>query len=280
MNAGVEIIVQAALGTAGWFGRPDIPRCTDMPSDLGCWSYEPMTASWQEEHKGRYGSLTALSLRGAVEQCTGTATESNVVVPPSEDFGVETYRVLDYAAYYRAVRARLESAIQKRPDTYPEPTDHCGVCRWWTECDHRWRRDDHLSLTAGISRLQRKQLIEWAVPTVESLARMPLPLTRVPLHGARDGYVRIREQARVQIAGRKQKAPVHELLPTEDGRGLCRLPEPSAGISSLIWKAILLSARKASSTSSDSPPPRESTNDNGRYRQKKRKPRSSGSWTS
>ena len=228
MNAGVEIIVQAALGTAGWFGRPDILRRTDMPSDLGCWSYEPYDCKLARDTKA--ATILQLSHYAALlSNAQGRLPNRMFVVPPSEDFGVETYRVLDYAAYYRAVRARLESAIQKRPDTYPEPTDHCGVCRWWTECDHRWRRDDHLSLTAGISRLQRKQLIEWAVPTVESLARMPLPLTRVPLHGARDGYVRIREQARVQIAGRKQKAPVHELLPTEDGRGLCRLPEPSAG---------------------------------------------------
>ncbi len=45
----------------------------------------------------------------------------------------------------------------------------------------------------------------------------------------RDGYVRVREQARVQISGRKQRAPVHELLAMEKDRGLCRLPEPSAG---------------------------------------------------
>ena len=45
------------------------------------------------------------------------------------------------------------------------------------------RAEDHLSLTAGISRLQRKQLVEWNVTTVEALARMPLPLPLRPRHG-------------------------------------------------------------------------------------------------
>lgn len=228
MNAGVEIIVQAALETAGWFGRPDILRRTDTPSDLGPWSYEPYDCKLARETKA--ATILQLSHYAALlSKAQGRLPDRMFVVPPSEDFSVETYRVLDYAAYYRAVRSRLESAIEKRPDTYPEPTDHCGVCRWWTECDRRWRRDDHLSLTAGISRLQRKQLIEWEVPTVESLARMPIPLARAPLHGSKDGYTRIREQARIQVAGRNQKAPIHELLPIEGGRGLCRLPEPSSG---------------------------------------------------
>lgn len=228
MKAGVEIIIQAALEHAGWFGTPDILRRIDTPSNLGPWSYEPLDCKLARDTKA--ATILQLSHYAALlNTAQGRLPDRMFVVPPSEDFGVETYRVLDYAAYYRAVRARLELAMQKVPDTYPEPTDHCGVCRWWPECDRRWRRDDHLSLTAGISRLQRKQLIEWEVPTVESLARMPLPLTRAPLHGSKDGYTRIREQARVQIVGRRQKAPVHELLPIEDGRGLCRLPEPSAG---------------------------------------------------
>ena len=44
------------------------------------------------------------------------------------------------------------------------------------------------------SRLQRKQLLEWEVQTVESLARMTIPLTQAPRHGSKDGYVRVREQ--------------------------------------------------------------------------------------
>ena len=35
--------------------------------------------------------------------------------------------------------------------TYPEPVEHCDVCRWAAECATRRRADDHLSLVAGIA---------------------------------------------------------------------------------------------------------------------------------
>lgn len=228
MKAGAEVVIQGALQSGGWFGRPDILRRSDVPSALGPWSYEPYDCKLARETKA--ATIVQLSHYAALLTATqGRAPEHLYVVPPSEDFSVEVYRSLDFASYYRAVRARLEAALRNGPQTYPEPTEHCGFCRWWTECDRRWRRDDHLSLTAGISRLQRKQLIEWDVSTVESLSRMAIPLTEVPRHGSKDAYVRVREQARVQVAARQQRAPVHEVLPIEGGRGLCRLPEPSAG---------------------------------------------------
>lgn len=228
MAGGVEVIVQGALETAGWFGRPDILRRADAPSDLGSWSYEPYDCKLARETKA--ASILQLSHYAALlADIQGRTPDRIYVVPPSDDFTVEEYRVLDYAAYYRAARARLENAVRDRPATYPEPIDHCDVCRWWSDCDRRRRRDDHLSLTAGISRLQRKQLLEWEVQTVESLARMAIPLTQAPRHGSKDGYVRAREQARIQVAARYQGVPVHEMLPIEGERGLCRLPEPSAG---------------------------------------------------
>ncbi len=46
------------------------------------------------------------------------------VVPYSEDFAVEEYRVLDFAAYYRAVRLRLEKTAAENRRTYPEPKEH------------------------------------------------------------------------------------------------------------------------------------------------------------
>jgi len=113
--------------------------------------------------------------------------------------------------------------------TYPEPVEHCNVCRWFKECDARRRADDHLSLVAGIRRQQRDQFEEWNAGTMAKLAELPIPLKERPKHGARAGYERAREQARVQVAGRTEKRLVHEaLLPMAPGVGFCRLPEPSA----------------------------------------------------
>jgi predicted RecB family nuclease len=118
--------------------------------------------------------------------------------------------------------------VEAGEETYPEPVEHCSVCRWFRECDSRRRTDDHLSLVAGIRRQQRDQFEEWDAETMAKLAALPIPLKGRPRHGARAGYERAREQARVQVEGRTGKKLVHEaLLPVAAGMGFCRLPEPS-----------------------------------------------------
>ena len=140
----------------------------------------------------------------------------------------------DFAAYFRLIRSRLEATSLEDPDAiaaanYPEPVEHCDVCRWWSVCDKRRRDDDHLSLVAGVSRLQSRELQAAGVATLAQLGALPLPLPFTPRRGAIETYVRVREQARVQLAGRTQGTPVHELLPIAPDQGLARLPAPSPG---------------------------------------------------
>ena len=137
---------------------------------------------------------------------------------------------------YSAVNAPLlmtlclaEAIDTRATETYPEPVPHCDVCRWWRSCDRRRREDDHPCFVAGISKLQTQQLREWDINTLQSLAVMPRPLSQRPRRGSAEGYVRIRNQARVQVQARQSALPVCELLPCELGQGFARLPEPSRG---------------------------------------------------
>lgn len=229
MKDGVEIIAQATLQSGHWFSRADVLRRVNQLSDLGSWSYEVYDCKLARETKA--ATILQLSLYSELlSHVQGVFPELMHVVPRREDLSPESYRVLDYAAYYRQVKSRLKQAIEDRAEsTYPEPNPHCEVCRWWRECDVRWRRDDHLSLVAGITRLQRKQLILWGTTTLSQLAALPLPLRERPLHGSADGYVAAREQARVQLASRYKDRPLFETLEIEPGFGLTRLPEPSPG---------------------------------------------------
>ncbi|HEX4542934.1 MAG TPA: TM0106 family RecB-like putative nuclease, partial [Candidatus Acidoferrum sp.] len=114
--------------------------------------------------------------------------------------------------------------------TYPEPVEHCNICRWFRECDAKRRADDHLSLVADIRRQQRDQFEEWNAETMAKLAALPIPLVERPRHGSKEAYERAREQARLQVHGRTENKLVRELLlPVAAGMGFCRLPEPSPG---------------------------------------------------
>jgi predicted RecB family nuclease len=228
MERGAEVIAQGALRDGGWFGRPDVLRRVDEPSAKWAWSYEVADTKLARETKAT--TILQLSLYSELlGKIQGTMPEFLWVVPPGTGFAGEKYRVTEYAAYYRYVRKRLLEAAGEGVDqeTYPEPVEHCNICRWFKECDTRRRADDHLSLVAGIRRQQRDQFEEWNRETMAKLAVLPIPLEERPKHGARAGYERAREQARVQVEGRTEKRLVHEALPVAAGIGLCRLPEPS-----------------------------------------------------
>lgn len=225
------MIAQGTLASGRWFGRSDVLRRVERPSKLGEWSYEVYDCKLSRQTKA--ATILQLSLYSELlATIQGILPERMYVITPSKDFKPESYRVLDFAAYYRHIQARLEATAEANGNshsTQAEPNSNCPVCRWWVECDKGWRDEDHLSLVAGISKLQRKQLKLWEITTVEQLGKLALPLRNRPHHGSKDSYGRIREQARVQVAGRNLCRPVHELLEIAEDRGLSRLPEPSPG---------------------------------------------------
>ena len=235
MRQGADVIVQATLTSTRWLGRADVLLRVDSPSSLGAYSYEVVDTKLARET--RAGTILQLCLYSEmVADVQGVVPQNMYVVTPRSDFKPETFRVHDYQAYFRLVKRRLETLIDAlapaagAPEpTYPDPVPQCEICRWWSGCDRRRHSDDHLCLVAGITKLQTREIQTWGVETLDSLAQLPLPLEHVPRRGNRLSYVRVREQARVQKAGRTAGRPVHELLPREAGRGLALLPAPSPG---------------------------------------------------
>jgi len=230
MRAGAEVIAQATLAGGRWLGRADVLLRVERPSELGAWSYEALDTKLARETKA--GAILQLCLYSELlHELQGARPERMYVVPRRPDFPLETYRVEDYLAYYRLVRRRLEGAADAEasgpPDTYPEPVPHCEVCRWWPRCDQQRRADDHLSFVAGISRLQTLELESRQIDTLAELAAQPLPIPWKPARGAKQGYDRVREQARIQLVGRTEHKTLHELLPIVPGQGLTLLPAPS-----------------------------------------------------
>ena len=230
MQRGIPIIVQAALTHQGWTGRADVLRRIEVPSALGAWSYEPIDTKLARETKA--GTVLQLCLYAdLLATMQGLHPEYMYVVVPWSEFGPQQYRFVDYAAYFRKVKRALESAMAALPagDTYPDPIEHCDICRWREACDQRRHSDDHLCLVAGISKIQINELKSRGIATVQSLGAMPLPLAWKPDGGSADSYVRVREQARIVAEARAAGTGKFELLPVEIGFGLTCLPEPSDG---------------------------------------------------
>jgi uncharacterized protein len=232
MRRGVDIVYQGRLQDEDgrWAGYPDFLRRVDTPSALGGWSYEVLDAKLARVAKGE-ALLQLLLYSDLLAQAQGTWPEWMHLALGGSDGPAETrFRVVDYAAYYRAVRRSFETHAAAPPETYPEPVDHCALCDWKQDCADRRRADDHLSLVAGITRGQRRKLVDHGVATMTSLGALD-PTAFPPLDGVgRDALVRIREQARIQDQGRRERRRIHELItPVEPDKGLAALPEPSPG---------------------------------------------------
>jgi uncharacterized protein len=228
MRTGAEIIVQAAFRADGWSGRADVLRRVAVPSDLGDWSYEVVDAKLARETKA--GTVLQLCLYSELlGRLQGLTPEFMYVVAPWSGYQPQTYRTADYGAYFRRAQASLQRALTVPAEDYPDPKEHCEVCRWRTRCEAERRADDHLCLIAGISKVQITELQGRDVQTMAGLAAVPLPLPWKPDRGSAQSFERVREQARIQCEGRAAGRTIYELLPLEPGFGFHRLPAPSLG---------------------------------------------------
>lgn len=230
MARGEAIIVQGALQAGSWNGRTDVLSRVETPSRFGPWSYEVIDTKLARETKGN--TVLQISLYSdLLSETQGVEPVSAFVVTPGTNYTPETYRIADYAAYYRHVRTSLERSVSGPivGEAYPEPIEHCEICRWRRHCDERRRADDHMSLVAGISKSQIGELERHGIASTAALAVVPLPLQWRPDRGAAKSFEKVREQARIQVEGRTIGTIVYETLTPIAGFGLSRLPEPSPG---------------------------------------------------
>ena len=225
MRAGVDVVYQAGLEDEVWSGRVDFLRRVDTPSELGALSYEVFDTKLARDTK----ATTILQLcvySYLLGKLQGVRPQWMHVVTPGKDFAPESYRVDEYAAYFRLLERGIGAFVAEPGGTYPEVVSNCDYCAWWFDCESRRRDDDHLSYVAGISRLQMKSLRGIGVERLAELAALdPVP---EPPQGSREALVRVQEQARVQEVARERASPYFELKePFDAQHGLSLLPEPT-----------------------------------------------------
>jgi predicted RecB family nuclease len=244
MASGADVIYQATFFDGTWRGHADfLLRVDDAthPSRFGPYHYE-VADTKLARHVKASAVLQICSYVDQLERVQGVRPEWLYVALGGSTRAVERLRVDDYMAYYRSARDRFLATMADAiapayppAGTYPEPVDHCDVCRWAAECVQRRRDDDHLSLVAGISARQRRALEQRGVATLEALGDLALPM-RPALDGtSAAALARVREQARLQLEGRRTGTLRYELLVPAPGadlepeRGLASLPAPSRG---------------------------------------------------
>jgi len=250
VRSGVDAIYQAVLLADGeadqpaMLGRPDFLVRADLLAapdgetrPEGAW-YEVVDAKLARTAKAR--AVLQVAFYSAL------LTEMQPVAPRWMHLALghgemASLKASDFAAYERQVRHRLvefvggDHGAYPFADPYPEPVEHCAICRWRRTCTARRRDDDDLSLVAGIARRQRQELKAAGVTTRRALAACA-KLPDLPRLGP-DSLARVQRQARLQVASEDRGRTLYELVdPERDGegalvanRGLLALPNPVEG---------------------------------------------------
>src|SRR6266702_1874814 len=240
---GADVVYQGTLTGAGGgvtlFGRPDflvradlLPAPDGDPRPAGR-HYEVVDAKLARTAKARAVLQTAFYSH-LLAGLQGTEPRWMHLALGQGDFA--RFKVRDFAAYERQTRRRLEEALgtEPPPGLYPEPVEHCAICRWRAHCAERRRRDDDLSLVAGITTGQRRALKQAGIASRRGFAGLAeLPRLDRVSPGA---LARAQAQARLQVASDDGTVRYQLLDPDRDAsgalipnRGLLALPEPADG---------------------------------------------------
>ena len=249
MRGGADVVYQATFFDGTWRGHADfLLRRDHVPGEpdsaFGPWHYEVADTKLARHVK----ASAILQICSYVEQLTavqGLQPEYLYVVLGGRERPTDQLRVDDYMAYYRRVKDEFEAAVGVRGDTaapvayppvgtYPEPVEHCDVCRWAVMCKARRRADDDLSLVAGrrsrpATRAQGPRRSRRGAGSPASSCRW-----RPPLDGVGDAALeRVREQARIQVESEDGGEVLWELLPLDrdkdGGPGAGPRPARAAG---------------------------------------------------
>ena len=228
IRRGADVIYQATFLDDEWYVRADFLIRVDKPGDLGLFSYEVVETKLARSTKAR-AIIQLCFYSDLLSKIQGLVPDYMHVVLGG-GAKPEKFFVQRYLAFFRKIKRDFVAAQQVQNKTYPEPVEHCRICDWSTVCDEQWRKDDHLSLVANITRNQRQALTAYGAETVAGLARLTVP-PEPRVEGIKDqAFANIHQQARLQLEGREERRHIYELLvPPEPEKGLCSLPAPSPG---------------------------------------------------
>jgi uncharacterized protein len=112
------------------------------------------------------------------------------------------------------VKTAAEVAADQRTQctTYPEPKEHCEICRWRNQCDQRRHADDHLCLVANITKNQICELQANGITTTQALAAMPVPIPFEPRKCSPVSIMKAKAQASIQVQACESGCLKYEFL--------------------------------------------------------------------
>jgi len=167
MRAGAPVIYQAAFFHDRWLGYADFLLRVDGASALGDYHYEVGDTKLARTSEP-YFILQLCNYSEHVARVQGVAARRMHVI--LGDGRTESFEVADFAAHYRAVKARFLATMERGAATAPYPILHCDLCSYQAKCDAELDAADSLARVARIMRLHVDRLTAAGISTLEALS--------------------------------------------------------------------------------------------------------------
>ncbi len=225
IKKGVEIIYQGVLYDGLWRGDADFLIKYNEMSKLGNHSYEVLDIKLSKNAEAKH----------IIQLCVYSDLLNNIqgYMPKKMhlylgDKQHYEFKVIDYIDYYKYAKEKfLKFTKDNSLDLYPEPCSHCDLCEWREYCEEKWKRDDHLSLVANITNLQRKKLNKFGINTVKELAETEEEVIIPNLN--KEVFIRLREQAILQYYKAITGKDKCKIISQSKEKGFERIPRVNTG---------------------------------------------------
>src|SRR5690349_4689399 len=149
IHDGVDVVYQACFAHDGWRGFADF--LIRQPDG----TYEAVDTKLAR-HAKPYHLIQLCFYSEELARTQGIEPRSMHIALGSGE--TESYRLADFAAYFRRVRWQFREAVGDQGETEPYPVEHCGLCSFRPLCETHWDAVDHLVRVAGIRRDQVERL--------------------------------------------------------------------------------------------------------------------------
>jgi uncharacterized protein len=126
-------------------------------------------------------------------------------------------------AYFRLFKTGCSRLFRSRDSKSIPNLLRIVMCATGGSAVMKSQKDDHLSFIAGMGSSQIREVRKWSVTNWKKWRNGNSTYPK-PSRGNPETYVRLREQARVQLESRVQRRPIHEVLELKPDFGLYKLP--------------------------------------------------------
>lgn len=243
MQAGAEVIFQAALLQPPFLGYADFLFKAEGKSKLGNHHYEVADTKLAKSNRAKfmvqlcfYADLLEKEqdvLPRHLHVVLGTLNESDKLKRGMAPQDENTARLLtsEYIHHVRLIMADFLKFASSPTQTEPLPNAACGQCGWRDHCQQSWENQDHVCLVANIRNDQITKLKKSGITTMGGLADYAGEVKGVGVMN------KLKAQARLQSNQRDVDGKLRiELLPqtamvgnSVKSTGFGLLPEPDPG---------------------------------------------------